>query len=476
MRNRFIVLAAVISAITVWLTPSVAQASVATSCLFDAGTATVTAVFGSGESATLIRNGSAIEFGGSACGAATVTNTDQINIDLPDQNTTESLTISMANGAFAPGKTPEGDGSDEIEIAVTGLWSGDEQLTFVGTGGDDTITVGFSGADLVPGTAGEQEVTYPGAANTKEVDAGAGNDTVWMERAYSSIVNAGDGDDSILAGCFADSTYDGGAGTDTMDFSACDVPFGVTVHALGGGSATAKRDGGGTPGTDALSGIEEIIGSAANDTFYGSTGPDQFVGGDGNDWFLPWGGDDTIDGGRGYDTMTTGASTEPVTFDMSAEQATGEGTDTFANVEILQGSPGNDRFTGDPRTSGVIAVDGYGGRDVVDLRRATHRQFVWTSPVDALASAPGEISLFAQDIRRIRGSNRADRIEVGSLNGQEMRARFRGEGGDDRLLGGIYGDVLDGGPGNDVLNGAQGRDTCIGGSGDVVLNCEVLSR
>jgi Ca2+-binding RTX toxin-like protein len=297
-----------------------------------------------------------------------------------------------------------------------------------------------------------------------------------MERAYTSVVNAGDGDDSILAGCFANSTYDGGPGTDTMDFSMCDIPFGITVHALGGGSATAKRDSGGTPGTDDLSGIEQIIGSAANDTFYGSTGPDRFVGGDGNDWFLPWGGDDNIDGGAGYDTMTTGASTEPITFDMSAEQATGEGIDTFANVEILQGSPGNDRFTGDPRTSDVIAVDGYGGRDVVDLRSATHRQFVWTSPVDALASAPADISLFVQGIRRVRGSNRADRIEVGSLNGQEMRARFRGEGGDDRLLGGIYRDVLDGGPGNDVLNGAQGRDTCIGDGGDVVLNCEVLTR
>src|SRR6476659_1990710 len=160
MRNRLSVLTAAISVITVWVAPGVAQASAATSCSFDAGTATVTAVIGSGENATLLRNGSAIEFGGSACGAATVTNTDQINIDLPDQTTTESLTISMANGAFAPGKTAEGDGSDEIEI--TCLVSADEQLTFVGTGGDDTITVGFDGADLLPGTAGEKEVSYPG--------------------------------------------------------------------------------------------------------------------------------------------------------------------------------------------------------------------------------------------------------------------------------------------------------------------------
>jgi Ca2+-binding RTX toxin-like protein len=261
-----------------------------------------------------------------------------------------------------------------------------------------------------------------------------------------------------------------------MDFSRCDIPFGVTVHALGGGGATAQRDiGNGNPGSDDLSGIEEIIGSDANDTFYGSSGPDRFVGGAGNDWFLPWGGDDYVDGGIGLDTLTTGASTEPVTFDMSAQEISGEGADTFANVEILQGSPGNDRFTGDPRTSGVILVDGYGGGDVVDLRDAAQRQFVWTSP-DSTNSAPPWVRLIAEDIRKVRGTELADRIVVGSLNGQELRARFRGEGGDDRLVGGMHRDVLDGGLGNDTINGAQGRDTCIGDAGDVVLNCEVLSR
>ena len=472
MRNRWIVAAGALALVTVLAAPDVAQASVPTSCSFDAGTATITAVVGSGDSATLIRNGSAIEFGGSACGAATVTNTDQINIGLPDQTTTESLTISMANGAFSPGKTPEGDGSDEIEIAITGLLAADEQLTFVGTSGDDTIVVDFTGTDLLPGTTGEQEVAYPGASNTKEVDAGAGADTVQIRSAYSSVVHAGDGDDSIMPGCYADSSYDGGAGTDTMDYSACSVAFGITVHALGAGSATAKRDPGGTQGTDDLSGIEEIIGSGSSDTFYGSVGPDHFVGGYGNDWFLPWGGDDVIDGGAGFDTLTTGASTAPVTFDMTSQQIAGEGADTFANIEILQGSPGGDRFTGDPRTSGVIAVDGYGGRDVVDLRSATHGQYVWTSPGGTIGLAPGDVSLFAQDIRRVRGSDLADRIEVGSENGLELRARFHGEGGDDRLIGGIHRDVLDGGSGNDTLNGKQGFDTCISDVGDTVRNCE----
>jgi Ca2+-binding RTX toxin-like protein len=120
----------------------------------------------------------------------------------------------------------------------------------------------------------------------------------------------------------------------------------------------------------------------------------------------------------------------------------------------------------------VIAVDGYGGRDVVDLRSATHGQYVWTSPGGTIGLAPGDVSLFAQDIRRVRGSDLADRIEVGSENGLELRARFHGEGGDDRLIGGIHRDVLDGGSGNDTLNGKQGFDTCISDVGDTVRNCE----
>jgi Ca2+-binding RTX toxin-like protein len=473
MRNPFALVALGLSTMLVVLTPAAAHAGFATSCSFDAGTATVTAVIGSGDNATLIRNGSAIDFDGAPCGAATVTNTDQINISAPDPNTAETLTISEAQGTFAPGKTPEPDGSDEIEIGVTGLTDMNETLRFVGTSDADTITVGYTGTDLLPGTPGEPEVTYPAAVNTKEVDSGGGDDTVWMDRAYASVVNAGDGNDTIIAGCFLDSTYDGGPGDDTMSYDECDPAIGLTVHSLGAGSATATRDdGNGMPGVDDLAGIEQTIGTPENDTFFGSTsGTDRFDGVGGNDRFYALGADDTVDGGDGIDRFSFAASTVPVDVNLTDLTSIGDGTDSFANVEAIEGSPQADRFTGDPRTSGVIFIDGYGGRDMLDLRTATHRQFVWTTP-DETNAPPTWARLEVRSIRRIQGSDRSDRIEVGDVNGNELRARFSGNGGDDLLVGGIHHDVLRGGPGDDTLDGNGRRDICYGGSGvNTYINC-----
>jgi len=80
--------------------------------------------------------------------------------------------------------------------------------------------------------------------------------------------------------------------------------------------------------------------------------------------------------------------------------------------------------------------------------------------------------LEVRDIRRIKGSDRADRIEVGDVNGKELHARFSGGIGNDLLVGGIHRDVLIGGAGDDTLNGGARLDRCDGGSGDnTYINC-----
>ena len=104
---------------------------------------------------------------------------------------------------------------------------------------------------------------------------------------------------------------------------------------------------------------------------------------------MPSGGNDTVDGGSGIgDTLTVGASAEPVTFDMTAGTSTGEGTDTFHGIEALQGSPKNDLFTGDPEVGGEIALDGYGGNDLLDLRTAQSGQTIYTSSISRMDPVP----------------------------------------------------------------------------------------
>jgi Ca2+-binding RTX toxin-like protein len=96
---------------------------------------------------------------------------------------------------------------------------------------------------------------------------------------------------------------------------------------------------------------------------------------------------------------------------------------------------------------------------------------VWTTP-DETNAPPTWARLEVRSIRRIQGSDRSDRIQVGDVNGSELRARFSGNGGDDLLVGGIHHDVLRGGPGDDTLDGKARRDICYGGAGvNSYINC-----
>src|SRR5262245_7274958 len=210
LRNRLALAAGTL--VLLALTPNIARAGVISSCSFDAGTATVTAVAGPGASVALLRSGTAITFGGTPCGAADVTNTDQITISAPSTATSETITISMAGGTFAPGKTAEGDGSNEIEISVSR--STEDVLGFVGTSGPDAINVNPTSADLIAGSASEDEVTFTALADLVTLDGGQGNDVLRL-RAYQASVVGGPDDDSIIGEGSVASSFTGGTGTDS---------------------------------------------------------------------------------------------------------------------------------------------------------------------------------------------------------------------------------------------------------------------
>jgi len=386
----------------------------------------------------------------------------------PDLVTTESLTVSIAGGQFAPGKTAEVDGSDEIEI-YAGLAS-DEPFTVIGTAGPDDLV--FSNGDVNldgPGSS-EKEVFMSIRTATVTVDGRDGGDVIDVRREFASDVMAGPGDDTVYAGAAAPSSFDGGDGNDNVIFDQLqpDVP-GITVNASGGGKATVLR--GDVNATDALTNVETITGGPARDTFYGGGEADHFVGGAGTDTFIPGGGDDVIDGGSGIgDMLSVAGSAVPVTFDMTALRATGEGTDAFTGIQVLQGSSQADSFIGDPRSVAdrytIIEVDGNGGNDVLDLRGASSGQTVYLS--SATDYPPG--ALWAVRIARVIGSPYRDHLMFFAGN---QRARFFGARGNDRLVGGELDDTIHGGPGDDRISGGTGTDVCRGGPGlDDISGCE----
>ena len=241
-----------------------------------------------------------------------------------------------------------------------------------GTDGDDSIQTG-DGGDTVHGGAGDDDI-----------NGGAGNDFLY-----------GEGDNDYITGGGGDDTIDGGAGSgDTVAYVG--AGSGVTVN-LATGTAS---DGGG--GTDTLSNIENVRGSAYGDTITGDANDNEIFG---------LGGDDTLAGGDGWDA---------VRYDRDAQ----EGGTAGVTVNLLTGS----------------ATDGFGDTDTLS-------GFEGVVGTDSADSLTGD-----DDNNYLEGRAGADTIH--------------GNGGNDDIRGGDDGDFLYGDDGNDRIRGSAGDDTMNGGAGD----------
>ena len=233
-------------------------------------------------------------------------------------------------------------GNNPINVTINGnhalTLSEIEDIIVQTNGGGDTVNVSgdFGSTDLhtstitVQGGAGGDTVNASGLASTHGISftGDAGNDTF-----VSS--NAGGND-----------TFDGGANTDTIDFSHVTLN-GVTVNL---GTTTAQTTG---AGLDTIRNVENVVGTAAADTITGNDSDNVLSGG---------GGADTLKGGIGNDTLygegagvnenalstsvkdtavyasSSTAATVHVNGDGSVTVTTtgGEGTDTLHGVEQIQ--------------------------------------------------------------------------------------------------------------------------------------------
>jgi len=146
----------------------------------------------------------------------------------------------------------------------------------------------------------------------------SGNDTL----------SGGTGDDTLSGGT-GDDTLVGGTGNDRASFRS--AAAGVTVD-VGAGSATGD-------GTDVLSTIEDVIGSAFADILTGDAnanrldgdaGADTISGGGGIDKLIGDKGDDTLSGDAGNDTLFGGEGND-LLIGGAAD------ADTFAYAEIADG-------------------------------------------------------------------------------------------------------------------------------------------
>ena len=179
--------------------------------------------------------------------------------------------------------TVVGNGQNVTVTNVEFLQFADQTIAAAATGGlvvggditNETIN-GTALADVLGGLGGID--TINGLAGNDTLNGGSGDD----------VLNGGDDNDTLI-GALGNDALNGGAGSDTADYSG--AGGGVTAN-LANGSAS------GAAGFDTLSGVENLTGSAFNDTLTGDGAANILRGG---------GGIDTINGGGGADELYAGA-------------------------------------------------------------------------------------------------------------------------------------------------------------------------
>lgn len=261
---------------------------------------------------------------------------------------------------------------------------------FVGTSGPDSRN-GGEGNDTLEGREGNDSLT--GMAGNDILRGEAGNDQLRGEDGNDTL-EGGDGNDYMTGGLGNDSLV-GGVGSDTADYYFLGNPTGslgpVTVN-LTTGLATGGQ------GNDTLSGIENVNGTDGNDVITGDVnanrlegrgGDDILNGGLGADRFILGqdAGSDTIDGGGyitrtpwpagltvpnngdDYDRLVYSNAASGINLNMTTRTVTVAGlagTDTYTNIEEVQGTTKTDTVVGKPSDgSSSFFFWGLGGSDVI---------------------------------------------------------------------------------------------------------------
>ncbi|MEQ1717317.1 MAG: calcium-binding protein, partial [Hyphomicrobium sp.] len=251
------------------------------------------------------------------------------------------------------------------------------------------------------GAGGDVLVSIENAQGTDFADtlSGSAVDNFLIGRGGGDKLFGRAGNDQLQGGGGAD-WLDGGEGSDWAMYDDSETRVTINlltnVHALGAAG-------------DKLFSIENVQGSAFNDSITGNTVDNLLLGGAGDDGLFGGLGNDQLRGGLGKDTLDGGAgnsdwalyrdgATQGITLFLADNTANARGAfgDRLFNIENVQGTEFADLIHGNAAAN-VLA--GNGGDDVL-----------------------------------------------------------YGEGGGDNLSGGLGGDQIHGGGGDDVLFGGAGND------------------
>jgi Ca2+-binding RTX toxin-like protein len=419
-------------------------------------------LYGGGGDDTLIGGGGADRYYGG-------TGNDVVDYTASTAAVVVSLAAGSGTGGHAAGNLLygiEGLIGSSFDDSLTGssaaniLDGGSGNDTLIGGGGADSL-FGGAGSDMADYTASGSAVTVNLATGTGTGGDAAGDVLSGIENltgsansdsltgdANANQLYGGNGNDTLIGGGGVDSLY-GGSGSDMADYTASAA--GVSVNL-----ATGTGTGGDAAG-DILAAIENLTGSAFNDSLTGDTAANQLFGGIGNDTLIGGGGADSLYGGLGTDLADYTASTAAVTVNLATGAGTGgdAADDILSGVENLTGSGFNDSLTGDANANQLVGGNGNdtliggGGADTLSGDAGTDM-------ADYSASAA------AVTVNLATGTGSGGDAAGDILSAIE---NLTGSGFNDSLTGDTAANQLYGGNGNDTLIGGGGADSLYGGAG-----------
>lgn len=386
------------------------------------------------------------------------------------------------------------------------------------------IGSGLSGANFVFEDGSVLILDGPG----NNIRAGtAGADWIAIDRGGTDTVNAGAGDDRIVAGSALDAgdRIDGGEGTSDVlavggTLSVVFTPFtvrGIETIEVGAGFVTLTLDdatvatatprlgslftvdatGHGTGsrltvlGDAVVSAGMALRGGAGDDSLVGGQLADRLTGGAGDDTIQGGAGDDTIEGGGGQDFLAGGSGDDLFVFTArDVPQSTPASPDLILDFEGA-GIPGGDRialpsqvaigrvlafhvapadfaFVGYAESGQQIPDERIGDGIVDVLWRVVVGQ-AWRFEIWVDLDDDGRFGTADLFIRVAVPQGDAATALTAADFAVGFGAQFGGPGNDTMVGLGGTDDVFDGGEGDDSLVGGDGVDVLHGGPGNDTL-------
>jgi Ca2+-binding RTX toxin-like protein len=272
-------------------------------------------------------------------------------------------TQNYGDGGFGDDSLSGDANGDVINDTIHGYAGND---TIDGGAGNDTL-FGGDGADLIFGGTGD-DFLY-GEWQVDRATEGPGDEDTLYGGDGNDYLDGGRGNDILIGGAGADALHGGSffldpfgvrGGIDTASYETSAT--GITV------SFSNPRANTGDALGDTYDSIENLTGSAFDDSLRGDDQANVIKGNGGNDTLIGGLGADVLDGGDGIDTASYALSELAVVVDLanpsmnSGEDAAG---DTYISIENLAGSMNNDTLRGNAADN---VIDGGSGNDILDGR------------------------------------------------------------------------------------------------------------